>query len=64
MTDKPRPRYLLTLQPTPDKTDPDGIRRLRRALKSLLRCFGLRCVRIEPDPNQQHQAPNPDQAKP
>jgi len=40
--------FVLTLRPVPDATDPDGIRRLRRALKCLLRSFGLRCVRLAP----------------
>lgn len=41
-----RPEYKLTLRPLPDKSDPAGIRRLRRALKCLLRSFGLQCVDI------------------
>jgi len=40
-------RYKLILQPTPDRSDPDGVRRLRRALKRLLRGYGLRCVEIQ-----------------
>jgi hypothetical protein len=38
--------YQLTLEPTPDPSDPTGLRRLRRALKCLLRSFGLRCTNI------------------
>jgi hypothetical protein len=41
-----RPEYRLTLRPLPDKSDPAGIRRLRRALKCLLRSFGLQCIDI------------------
>ncbi len=51
-------RYRLTLRPLPDPTDPAGHRRLRRALKCLLRSFRLRCERCEPDPNDE-----PDQTK-
>ena len=41
---EPRPRWTLTLeaQPTPDGAP--AIVRLRRALKCLLRVFGLRCL--------------------
>ena len=38
-----QPRYQLTLRPLPDRSDPDGIRRLRRGLKHLLRSCRLRC---------------------
>jgi hypothetical protein len=38
-----RPTYVLTLRPEPGV---DGLRALRRALKVLLRTFGLRCVTI------------------
>jgi hypothetical protein len=38
--------YHLTLRPVPDKTDPEGIRRLRRLLKLALRACGLRCVGV------------------
>jgi hypothetical protein len=41
-----RPEFKLTLRPEPDQSDPTGIRRLRRALKCLLRSFGLRCIDI------------------
>lgn len=44
MTGKSSPIYELHLRPMPDNTDPDGIRRLRRALKCLGRSFRLRCV--------------------
>jgi hypothetical protein len=46
METKPQ-RFVLTLQPSKDETDPEGYRRLRMALKKLLRCWGLRCVRID-----------------
>lgn len=36
--------FNLTLQPLPDPSDPSGYRRLRKALKALLRSYGLRCV--------------------
>ena len=39
-------RFILTLQPVPDKTDPKGIRRLRRLLKLALRVCRLRCVNV------------------
>jgi hypothetical protein len=43
MTD--RTRYIITLHAEPDQV-PEIIR-VRRALKCLLRSFGLRCTRIE-----------------
>lgn len=40
-----RPRFTLTLRvERDDKLDPTGYLRLRRALKCLLRSFGLRCT--------------------
>lgn len=45
MTRQPRPDYLLTLRP-PDEPEEETIRRLRAALKGLLRRYGLRCVHI------------------
>lgn len=45
MTDYPT--YRLTLRPEKDDSDPAGIRRLRMALKTLLRAYRLRTVRIE-----------------
>jgi hypothetical protein len=47
--------YKLTLRPEPDKSDPAGIRRLRRALKCLLRSFGLRCTDIQESGNESSQ---------
>jgi hypothetical protein len=41
-----RARYVLTLEPLPGV---NPIRALRWALKTLLRRFGLRCVRIARD---------------
>jgi len=38
--------FKLTLEAQPDPSDPSGYRRLRKALKVLLRSFGLRCVDI------------------
>ncbi len=42
----PPTEFFLTLRPLPDKSDPSGLRRLRRALKALLRSYGLRCTAI------------------
>lgn len=42
-----KPTFILTLEAQPDRTDPHGHRRLRIALKRLLRGFGLRCKRVE-----------------
>ncbi len=50
-----RTEYKLTLRPEPDKSDPQGIRRLRRALKCLLRSFGLRCTDIQESGNESPQ---------
>ena len=36
----------LSLQHRSD--DPDGVRRLRQMLKTMLRSFGVRCVEIKP----------------
>jgi hypothetical protein len=44
-----RPTFTLTLRPLPRRDDPGGIRRLRAALKSLLRSYGLRVVSVKPD---------------
>lgn len=41
-----KPEYQLTVRPLPDQSDPAGIRRLRRALKCLLRSFGLQVTDI------------------
>jgi len=51
--------YILRLRPLPQADDPDGIRRLRAALKALLRSFGLRCVAIDRVPEKDGQ--NDDQ---
>jgi hypothetical protein len=53
-----RTEFKLTLRPEPDRTDPQGIRRLRRALKCLLRSFGLRCTDIEEVGNESSQEGN------
>jgi hypothetical protein len=42
------PTYQLELRPLPDKSDPQGIRRLRILLKRLLRSHRMRCVAIRP----------------
>lgn len=39
--------YLITVNAPPNTSDPDGTRRLRLALKRMLRSYGLRCVDIE-----------------
>ena len=41
-------KWLLHIRPEPDHTgtDPDGIRRLRGFLKTMLRAWNLRCVNI------------------
>ncbi len=49
-------RYTLTIHPTPDRSDPDGVRRLRRVLKSLLRAYGFRCERCEPTPDEKEES--------
>jgi hypothetical protein len=40
-------RYRLILRPLEDESDPQGIRRLRRGLKHLLRACRIRCERVE-----------------
>ena len=42
------PEYTLRLRVPADATDQDGTRRLRAALKRLLRSYGLRCIAVEP----------------
>ena len=51
-----RPRFKLTLEAVPRHDDADGIRRLRAALKALLRSYGLRCVDVceAPKPNAEN----------
>jgi hypothetical protein len=49
----PRPRYRLELEAKPAGVPPDV--RLRRALKVLLRAFGLKCLsarEVKPDEGQ------------
>lgn len=43
-----RPEFVLRLAAKPDVSDQDGTRRLRGALKRLLRGYGLRCVECRP----------------
>jgi hypothetical protein len=40
--------YNITLVAPSSDSDDEAIRRIRAALKSLTRSFGLRCVRCEP----------------
>ena len=42
--------WTITLRPPRDKQDPGGQVRLRRALKMLLRSFGLRCIEVKRGP--------------
>jgi hypothetical protein len=52
--------YRLELSPLPDSSDSTGIRRLRAALKVLLRRFGLRCVWLtEGPPTNEHETNRP-----
>jgi hypothetical protein len=53
-----RPTYRLTLQPEPGPVP--ELQRLKRCLKALLRCYGLRCLAVEqvelrPEPSQNAQ---------
>lgn len=41
-----KPRYQLLIEVQHQANDPDGVRRLRMALKRLLRSFGMRCVTV------------------
>ncbi len=50
-----KPEYQLTIRPLPDQSDPAGIRRLRRALKCLLRSFGLQVTDIRETKQQPPQ---------
>lgn len=51
--------FLVELRALKDETDPAGRRRLRTALKVLLRRFGLRCVRCEESGNPAADLPRP-----
>ncbi len=42
----PKPTFVLTLVPEGRCTEPEAYRRLRAALKALLRSYGLRCKNI------------------
>lgn len=60
-----REQFILTLEPTPQ--GPPAEIRLRRALKTLLRSFGLRCVNIQENNGdatgrQRAAQPNPGNA--
>lgn len=48
----PNPRFQILIEAQPQADDPDGNRRLRMALKRLLRSFGLRCVSVTPAPDE------------
>ena len=41
-----KPRFTLTVEAVPQADDPDGVRRLRMALKRLWRNHGLRCLSV------------------
>lgn len=43
-----KPRFQILIEAQPQADDPDGNRRLRMALKSMLRRHGLRCVTVMP----------------
>ncbi len=47
MSKAAEPIYQLTLRPLPNPADPTGIRRLRDALKRLLRQGQLRCIAVK-----------------
>ena len=57
-----RPRFKLTLEALPRPDDAGGIRRLRAALKTLLRSFDLRCVEVCEAPEQEAEKPGPNGA--
>jgi hypothetical protein len=40
------PEFVLRLRAPVDPTDPDGTRRLRAALKRMLRSYGLRALEV------------------
>lgn len=67
-TNRPRkPTFRLTLEALPkqDGSDPDGILRLRSILKSLLRSWSFKCVRVEPAPDApEPRVPDSDYAYP
>ena len=49
---KPPQRFAIVLVPPPEPADVPPTIRLRRALKCLLRSFGLRCVECRPADEQ------------
>ena len=53
------PIYWLHVRPLPQADDPQGVRRLRGALKSLLRSCRLRCAAVQSNPPgaMRHDAP-------
>ncbi len=55
----PRPRYIVVLEPGKHVVDP--VRALRRALKALLRSYGLKAISVEETPGR--RKPNDTAAK-
>ena len=55
------PTYTLILRPLPDHTgrDPDGILRLRRLLKAMLRGYGIRCLSVAPTEQKKKKSRRP-----
>jgi hypothetical protein len=52
-----KPRFNLTLEATAAPDRATAVRRLRAALKRMLRSYGLRCVHVEP---ADLRTPNPE----
>jgi hypothetical protein len=46
MSKSNRPSYVITLRPLPQEDDPNGIRRIRAALKALVRGYRLQPTSI------------------
>lgn len=44
---KEAPTYRIVIRPLPDQADPQGWRRLRACLKSMLRAYAIRCCTFE-----------------
>lgn len=42
--------YRIDVSPLEDSSDPEGVRRLRAALKAMLRRYGLRCIWLTEGP--------------
>jgi hypothetical protein len=56
MTLTNQPIFQVELRPLPRRDDPHGIRRLRAALKALLRRYGLCVVSVRPDVETEAEA--------